>query len=82
MWSTRERKNIISLEESGKDLCPGKKDLRQLGVGRTKLMREMMIQKWGPSHGKDTAQKAEKKGRHWNTGWGHASICEAASLKA
>ena len=46
MQSTRERKSIISLEESGKDFHPGKRDLRQLEIGSTKLMRGMGTVLW------------------------------------
>ena len=60
---TRKKKNRISLGDKNLSFTD-KRDLRQQGVGRTKLMTEMMIQEWGPSPGKDTAQKAERKERH------------------
>lgn len=74
---TGEKKNRISLGDKNLSYTD-KRDLRQLGGGRPKLMTEIVTQEWGPSPGIDTAQKAGRKG----TGWERASSCEATSLKA
>lgn len=62
MGSKREKETHNFSWEVGQRLCPDSRDLRQLGVGRTKLIRKMMIQEWGHGTNSRTEDKIQADG--------------------
>lgn len=68
MWALKWKRKQFLLKSQTKTLSRDNRDLRQLGVGRTKLIREMMIQEWDQLEGHCTNSRKEGKAQKHRLG--------------
>lgn len=74
----REKKISLRVRQR---LCLDNRDLRQLGVGRTKLIRDMMIPEWGHLEGRTLHHQQEERESTEAQAGDVASSWEAAGWK-